>query len=234
VAQVGVLWFHVDVRGRPAHAARMGQGQNALDAATAVLRELRVLEAELNADPPPPYDRFAHPINLNPGRMSGGDWTSTVAAECTLSCRLAMYPGTDPDELRTRVEAAAARAAVDFEVTVRYDGFSCEGAQVGEDEPVVLALADAYAAVHGSAPALQATTATTDARHFVRRGIPAICFGPRAEEIHGIDERVSLRSMVDVARVLARFVASWCEQSSATGGEFDGYDRVAARRHSAR
>jgi acetylornithine deacetylase len=64
--------------------------------------------------------------------------------------------------------------------------------------------------VHGTPPALRATTATTDARHFVRRGIPAICFGPRAEDIHGIDERVSMSSMHEVATVLARFVLDWC------------------------
>ena len=220
VAQVGVLWFHVDVSGRPAHAARMSQGANAIEAAHAVLAELRVLEAELNADPPAPYDRFEHPINLNPGRVSGGDWTSTVAAQCTLSCRLAMYPGMDPRELRARVEAAAARAASDFQVTVRYDGFSCEGSVVEADEPLVRVLSDAYARVHGEPPALEATTATTDARHFIRHGIPAVCFGPRAERIHGIDERVSLSSLVDCARVLAHFVRDWSGET--TGGESHG------------
>ena len=70
-------------------------------------------------------------------------------------------------------------------------------------------LSDAYARVHGSAPALRPTTATTDARHFVRNGIPAVCFGPRAESIHGIDERVSLVSMHDCAQVLAHFICDW-------------------------
>jgi acetylornithine deacetylase len=223
VAQVGVLWFHVDVRGVPAHAARASLlGRNAFDAAQAVLAELRRLEAELNADPPPPYDGFEHPINFNPGVVSAGDWASTVPAECTLSCRLALYPGSEPAELRRRVEEAVARAAAadpflaEHPPVVRYDGFSCEGSVVRDDEPVVLALADAYAAVHGRPPDLRATTATTDARHFVRHGIPAVCFGPHAEEIHGIDERVSLASMTEVARVLAQFVLSWC--GGTTGG----------------
>lgn len=223
VAQVGVLWFHVDIRGAPAHAARASLGHNAFDAAQAVLSELRRLEAELNERPPPPYDEIEHPINLNPGIVTAGDWVSTVPAECTLSCRLAMYPGQDPAELKRRVEQAAAPYAV------RYDGFACEGSVVAEDEDVVVGLAAAYADVHGERPALWATTATTDARHFVRRGIPAICYGPRAEQIHGIDERVSLRSMVDVARVLARFVLDWCGESTdpravarASGGEADG------------
>ncbi|HEU4656562.1 MAG TPA: ArgE/DapE family deacylase [Capillimicrobium sp.] len=236
VAQVGVLWFHVDVVGVPAHAARASRlGHNAIDAAYGILAELRELERELNADPPAPYDAFEHPINLNPGIVAGGDWTSTVAAACTLSCRLATYPGEDPSALREQVEAAVERAAARdpflaaHPPRVRYDGFTCEGSVVSAGEPVVQALAAAYERVHGERPRLEATTATTDARHFIRSGIPAICFGPRAEEIHGIDERVSLSSMVECARVLAHFVVDWCGQSTtaralahAEGGEADG------------
>jgi acetylornithine deacetylase len=212
VAQVGVLWFHVDVSGIPAHAARASRlGFNAIDAAQRILAALRELEARLNEDPPPPFDGFEHPINLNPGVIAGGDWPSTVAATCTLSCRLGLYPGQDPADLREQVEAAVA-SATDPRATVRvrYDGFACEGAVVDEAEPVVTVLGDAYARLHSKRPALQATTATTDARHFVRAGIPAVCFGPRGERIHGIDERVSLRSVTESAQVLGLFIRDWC------------------------
>jgi acetylornithine deacetylase len=209
VAQVGVLWFHVEIAGIPAHAARADRlGFNAIEAAQGVLASLRGLEARLNEHPPPPFDGFEHPINLNPGVITGGDWPSTVAATCTLSCRLGLYPGQEPTDLREQVEAAVADVAPDAHV--RYDGFACEGAVVDEAEPVVTVLGDAYARLHGERPALQATTATTDARHFVRAGIPAVCFGPRGERIHGIDERVSLRSVTESAQVLGLFIRDWC------------------------
>jgi acetylornithine deacetylase len=220
IAQVGVLWFHVEVAGEPVHAAYAGTGHNAIEAAGTVLQELRALEAELNADPPGPYDDVPHPINLNPGVIGGGDWTSTVAARCTLSCRLAMYPGTDPRELQERVEAAVASAAArdgflrEHPPRVRYDGFVCEGSIVAPDIPLIESLSAAYAAVHGSPPALRPTTATTDARHFVRSGIPAVCFGARAESIHGIDERVSVASIHACAQVLARFIVDWTQSAS--------------------
>ena len=220
VAQVGVLWFHVDVDGIPAHAARADRlGFNAIEAAGIVLAALRDLEAELNADPPAPYDTFAHPINLNPGVVAGGDWPSTVAAACTLSCRLALFPGEDPAALQRRVEETVRAAAADprlrgASVRVRYDGFCCEGSVVAHDEPLVTGLSGAYARVHGAPPGLEATTATTDARHFIRHGIPAVCFGPRAERIHGIDERVSLQSMLETAQVLALFVCDWCGEAA--------------------
>ncbi|MFN8130107.1 MAG: ArgE/DapE family deacylase [Solirubrobacteraceae bacterium] len=217
IAQVGVLWFHVDILGVPAHAARASTlGTNAIDAATRITAALRELERELNADPPAPYDRFEHPINLNPGIIAGGDWTSTVAAHCTVSYRLACYPDDDPAELRRQVENCVAAAARDDAFLagtpprVRFEGFSCEGFVVSESEPVIASLAGAYEAVLGVPPELVPTTATTDARHYVRSGIPTICFGPRAEEIHGIDERVSLSSLGQTATVLALFLRDWC------------------------
>jgi acetylornithine deacetylase len=214
VAQVGVLWFHVDVAGVPAHAARASRlGFNAIDAAYDVLASLRHLEERLNEDPPAPFDAFEHPINLNPGVISGGDWPSTVAASCTLSCRIGLYPGQVPEEMRRLVEDAVAKAAAssprlaENPPRVRYDGFSSEGSIVAEDDPLVAALSGAYGRLHGELPA---TVATTDARHFVRAGVPAVCFGPRAERIHGIDERVSLRSVVESAQVLGLFIKDWC------------------------
>ncbi|HLI60958.1 MAG TPA: ArgE/DapE family deacylase [Solirubrobacteraceae bacterium] len=216
-AQVGVLWAHVDIAGRPAHAARASEaGFNAIDAAATVTRALRELEVEMNAVKPPPFDAFPHPINLNPGVIEGGDWASTVAARCTVSYRLAMYPGQTPAEVAARVEAAVAAAAAanpflaENPPRVRYDGFRCEGFALAPDEPVALSLADAYRRVVGTEAPQLPTTATTDARHFVRRGIPAVCFGPLAEEIHGIDERVSIASMQRAAQVMAVFVRDWC------------------------
>ncbi len=221
VAQVGVLWFHVDILGRPAHAASADAlGFNAIDAAATVTRALRALEAELNAVKPPPYEHFAHPINLNVGTIRGGDWTSTVAAQCTVSYRLAQYPGQRPADLRLRVERAIAAAAAEDPFLaenpprIRYDGFACEGFSLSPSEPVATTLAAAYGRRTGVTAPLWATTATTDARHFVSHGIPAVCFGPRAEEVHGIDERVSITSIVQSAQILAAFIQDWCGLTS--------------------
>jgi acetylornithine deacetylase len=39
--------------------------------------------------------------------------------------------------------------------------------------------------------------------------VPALCYGPRVRNMHGIDEAVELTSIVAGARTLARFMASW-------------------------
>jgi len=215
-AQVGVLWFSVRVAGRPDHAGAAASGENAIEAMVPVIAALRTLEAELNVSPPPPFADHPHPINLNVGTIRGGDWPSTVAGECVAEMRLALYPGEDVAGLRRRVEETVAAAAESdaflarCTVEVRYDGFACEG-YVLERDPVIDAVGAAAARVYGAAPPLLASTATTDARTFqLYGGTPAICFGPYAEAIHSVDERVHLPSVVQTAQALALLVRDWC------------------------
>ena len=41
-------------------------------------------------------------------------------------------------------------------------------------------------------------------------GMPAVCFGPYAEQAHGIGERVYLPGVVQTAQVMGMFVRDWC------------------------
>lgn len=213
-SQVGVLWFQVIIRGRPAHAGEATVGANAIDASFAVIEALRALEAQLNEVRPPPYDVYERPIHLNVGMIHGGDWASTVAAECLLDCRLALYPGSGVDVLRARVEDAVASAAAGlpgFEASVRYDGFACEGYTLDPSAALLPPLSDACARVTGTRPATFASTATTDARNFQLYGAsPAVCFGPHAENVHSVDERVLLPTVTQTAQALGLFIAAWC------------------------
>jgi len=214
-AQVGVLWFQVRVLGAPAHAGESGAGANAIEASYRVIEALRALEAELNAAPRPAlYAAYPHPINLNVGQINGGDWPSTVAGECLAHFRLACYPGDPVAGLRERVEAVVAEVAADdpgHRIEVLYDGFQCEGYELASDDPLVTHLTDAVTRTTGRTPGLFASTATTDARTFHLYGdTPAVCFGPNAENEHGVDERVHLPSVTETAQAIALFTADWC------------------------
>ncbi len=216
VAQVGVLWFQVELSGVAVHVGDAGDGVNAIEAAYPVIARLRALEVELNESPPAPFDTVAHPINLNIGVIRGGDWASTVAASCTLSCRLAVCPGQSVEMLKQRVEEAVAHAAhehawlAEHPPRVRYEGFAGNGIVVPSDSPIVVALAAAHLAATGVDPARVVTTATTDARAFVECGIPAVCLGAQAEAMHGVNERVHFPSVVATARTLAILMRDWC------------------------
>jgi acetylornithine deacetylase len=217
-AQVGVLWFRLSVRGRPVHASVATSGANAIEAAFHLLGALRGLEATFNqrAKSDPRWRDHPHPLNLNPGIIRGGDWASSVPAWCDLDCRLGLLPGWDVATAQAEVAASVAQAAaahpfltqVPPEIT--WNGFLAEGWTLPEGSPGEAELSRAWQAVAGAPVADTLLTGLTDTRFYGRHGIPALCFGPKAENIHGYDERVDLASLRAVTTALALFIADWC------------------------
>ena len=218
-AQVGVIWLQVRLRGHPVHVAYAGTGANAIEAAWPLIQALHGLEAEWNdaARRHPAFADVEHPINLNIGRIEGGDWPSSVPAWCTFDVRIAVFPGQDLAAARRELEDTIRHAAqdspflADYPPEVVYHGFLAEGyALTGADEPTRV-LDAAHRECYGEPLRLTPTTATTDARFYgLYAGIPALVYGPTAERIHGFNERVNLESVRRNTQAIALFVADWC------------------------
>lgn len=220
-AQVGAMWFKLQVRGRPVHVATAGTGSNAILAAYDMINALKKLEVNWNerAANDPVYKDIDHPLNFNAGKISGGDWASSVPAWCDVDCRIGVLPGQDLAEAQAEVEACVAEAAREHPFLsnnppeVVWNGFQAEGyvlENAGEQES---AFAAAYADVFGAGerPGERKMTALTDTRFYgLYYGIPAFCFGPKAENIHGFDERVELDSIKRCTEIFALFIARWC------------------------
>ncbi|MFH1803337.1 MAG: ArgE/DapE family deacylase [Pseudomonadota bacterium] len=219
IAQLGVMWFRLHVTGKPAHVLDTSAGSNAIEAACGMFSMLKEIE-ELWNHPDhrhESYDAHIHPVNFNLGRIDGGDWASTVPPSCVADIRVGFYPGMDLEQVRATIEAVAQNAAATHpackgaQFRIEYRGFQAEGCVMDQTHPMMTMIGDIHAEVTGKNIAKFASTATTDARFFQIYGnIPATCYGPLAENIHGIDERVSISSMMTVAEVLALFIADWC------------------------
>jgi acetylornithine deacetylase len=216
-AQVGVFWVTIDIRGVPSHASVTSKGSNAIEIAIAIFQELKQLEAEWNIDSfrHPLYRHLAHPINFNLGTIEGGEWTSSVPCRCTMTVRIGIYPGQSREEARRAVEDRVRAAISDFPgqpaVAFRYEGMQGDGAVFDLSAPPLQALMAAHESVHGERPKCVSLTAATDARHFSVEGhMPVTCYGPVSERIHGINEAVSIESMLRVTTVFAKYMIDWC------------------------
>lgn len=208
----GILWLEIEVRGRAAHAHDAEAGRNAIEAAVPVLAALKELEAELNSAASGGAE--GGPYATNVGTFHAGDWQSMVPAIATLGVRVGFPAGLTPAEVEERVVAAVARTAAgeppELRPRVRVNGFRAEPYALDATHPLVRAMAGAHEDVFGAPPGLMRGTATTDARFYLNQfGVPALCYGPRARQIHAADEAVELRSVVEGARVLARFMSAW-------------------------
>ena len=217
LAQVGVMWFQVKVRGRPVHVARAGSGANAIEACIPIIAALHELEDKWNAERHPAFEHLDHPINFVVSRIEGGDWTSSVPAWCTFDMRIGMYPGADLEQVRREVEATVRTVSLrdaflsNHPPSVVYHGFQAEGYVLeGGDEAKSL-LGECHEKVTGQPLEGVSLTATTDARFFgLYADTPALVYGPLSEHIHGFDERVDLNSTREVTKAIALFIADWC------------------------
>lgn len=218
-AQVGVLWFQVTCRGMPVHVREAGSGANAIEAAYGLMQALHGLEERWNARRAdyPPFGAVEHPINLNVGKIAGGDWPSSVPAWCTFDVRVAIFPGQSIAEAKREIEDTIRDAArqnrflANFPPDIVYHGFEAEGYVLEGGEDAVALLGRSHETAWGKKLEEIATTGTTDARFFgLYAGIPALVYGPNADSIHGFDEKVELESVRRCTQAMALFVAEWC------------------------
>src|SRR5665647_2067723 len=74
------------------------------------------------------------------------------------------------------------------EPLVRLSGFRAPGYLLADDHPLTRAMVQAHAQAHGVEPRTFAMGSTTDARIYLNYfDVPALCYGPAASNIHGID-----------------------------------------------
>lgn len=218
-ANTGVIWFQVQVRGVPVHVREMGEGANAIDAATRVMTALREMEEDWNAEKRehPHFEDEAHPINLNIGKIEGGDWASSVPSWCNIDCRVSIYPGRSAeDAAREITERVKAFAQTDSFLSnnppeVVFNGFHAEGYVLEPGSEAEAVLERAHEDAIGAPLQSFMTAGYLDTRVYaLYNKIPALCYGPKSRNIHGINESVSLSSVKKITQAMALFIAEWC------------------------
>jgi acetylornithine deacetylase len=217
--QMGVMWFAIEVLGKPVHASVAHTGVGAIDFSLYLFKALKELERQWNEPKSRHgyYLKHEHPVNFNLGKIDGGEWASSVPTRCRCDIRIGFYPDVTAAQAKAEVERVLAEAYAahpgreSLSYRVIYEGFQAEGCIVDDNEPVLQTLAGSYRDVVGKRLETEAFTGTTDIKFFnVYGSIPATCHGPTGSSIHGIDEWVSIESMMQTTAVLAVFMARWC------------------------
>ena len=218
-ANVGVIWFRIHVKGRPFHVREAGQGANAIEAAYRLIGALKELESTWNQRQfdYPYFDSLEHPININVGKIAGGDWASSVPAWCTMDVRAAIYPGVDPKDAAEEIENCLMERSnsdpflADHPPRIEYNGFFARGYVLEEGSDAEVALARCHALSFGAELESFVTPGYLDGRVFVLYDdCPCLVYGPLSQNIHAFNEGVNLESVQQITGAIALFVAEWC------------------------
>lgn len=216
VAHAGAITFRLTVPGRAAHASHRREGVSALDKLFVLVRALEADEARRNESETDPLMRaLGLPYATIIGKVTGGEWASTVldriVAEGRYGVRLGQSPEEAADELRACIAASCAADPFlrEHPATVEITGGQFGSARVPVDHGLVTSLTDAARAVTGRVPRLLGEPYGADMQMFVNvGGIPCVIFGPGDVRVaHSADEWVPLDEVEACAAVLATWVS---------------------------
>lgn len=210
VVSRGSTCFRIRVRGTQGHSS-LSDRVPMINASVKAAELLVGMERELELTAPPHPIGDTHPT-LNRGvMMSGGTWFGVVPGTAEYACDLRTVPGMSFDGVRAQLEAwLDRRRALDPELDVELifePGLEwVPPSEIDPGHPLVEIAAVAASEVLGERPELTVFPGATDAPWFAGAGIPSIpSFGPGLiSRAHGPNERVSVRSLEQAARIYAR------------------------------
>ncbi|MCI0528190.1 MAG: M20/M25/M40 family metallo-hydrolase, partial [Nitrospira sp.] len=208
-AHNGCLHLEVQVKGKSAHAARPDTGQDALEAATAILAALY----EHRKNYPAIHSKVEgiDSPTLVVGLIHGGVNTNVVPDLVTFRLDRRIIPEENglqvERELTTLIEQATA-SFPGIEVSVRRIMLANSFKPVPGYEKLLQILVNNAAEVLGEKVGSHGVPIYTDARHYAAAGIPTVMYGagPRTlleANAHRADERLRLDDLRKATRVVA-------------------------------
>jgi acetylornithine deacetylase len=222
LAGVGVLWVDLEIRGAGGHAHVSDQLLTPVGAIPALLDAVDELGRSWSVEvADEDLAGVAQAFTTNVGLIESGNWRSSVASSTRLGVRVGFPRGLQPADALRRVEEAAREvitpraldgaapgATGSLGLLVEQTGFRAEGYRLDPADELVELLASCHESALGKPLRRFGLGSTTDARYYLNHvGVPSLCYGPTAVNIHGADEAVELQSIVDGARTIGRLVA---------------------------
>lgn len=211
----GVIWLEVQVHGLAAHGSQPEHGINALEKMSALVVALEDYKRKIGRKKfVTPEGRTMQPtINVGGVFSSGpGGKINTVPNEARFSIDRRVLAvenhATAERELR-RFLSEAARKIPRCRITVTKvsENFACF---LPPKHRFFTAMAASVSRIRRTRTAFSVSTGFNDMHFFAHhRKIPTIGYGPGGENYHAVDERASVRALVNTAKIYADLLTTF-------------------------
>ncbi len=216
-ANAGALGFRVTVPGRSAHGALRWEGVSALEAFLPLHHALLELERCRNADPDARFAGAPLPYALSIGKVSAGDWASTVPERLIAEGRYGVRLGEPVAVARAAFESCVAAACAgdawlaEHPARVEWFGGQFASAALPPGHRLLADVQSAHADVTGEETPERAGPYGSDLRHYTAASVPTVHYGPGDPRLaHRADESVPIAEVITVTRVLALLAVRLC------------------------
>ena len=218
IAHAGVNYFRIKVQGKSSHAGLAHLGVNAIGKMYPIYQALVDLDEKRGREVH--FRLFekgsGRSCHINIGTMKAGDWPSNVAGSAEIECRVGFVPGEKMGDIKRMIESTVKEVAQrdpwlrEHPPQVEWFGWKADPWYQDPDHPFVQALKKATKSVLGHEAEYIGRAGGIDSRFCKYFNMAAACTGPRATNIHGINEYVEIPSVIQVTHILAKTILAWC------------------------
>jgi acetylornithine deacetylase len=202
----GHMKLRVTFPGKAAHSGTPHLGRNAIEAAAPVVAALAGLRRELEGERPALSELFPEApfVPLNVATIRGGVAINVVPESCVVELGFRPMPGSDLEEIRSRVEQTI-RSAAPKQVEIELAGLS-EPLLTAESSPLYRELCSfSGQKISRGAPF------ATDGGPLAALGLESVVWGPGSIEVaHQPDEWMPKRDFARCAELLPRLIDRFC------------------------
>ncbi|WP_370876141.1 peptidase [Neobacillus ginsengisoli] len=218
--QQGSMWFRITVKGRAAHGGTRYEGVSAIEKSLLVIERLQKLEKDRNASITDPlFDKIPIPIPINIGKITSGEWPSSVPDRTIIEGRM----GVSPEET---IEAAQQEMTDCLQELNQKDEWFKENplqiewfggrwlpGNLETNHPLIKELSKSFIDIKGVAPLIEASPWGTDGGILSNVGnTPVVVFGPGiTATAHDANEHIDLEDLFISSEIIALTLMKWCE-----------------------
>jgi acetylornithine deacetylase len=217
--QQGSMWFRITVRGKAAHGGTRYEGVNAIEKLVNVIQRLQQLEKDRNAKITDSlYENVPIPIPINIGKITSGEWPSSVPDTAVIEGRMGVAPQETIQEAQRQMHACLEELNEQDEwfkqhpIIIEWFGAMWLPGNLESDHPLIEELSRSFKTVKGNEPIIEASPWGTDGGILSNiGGTPVVVFGPGITELaHDANEHIILEEMFAASEIIALTLLKWC------------------------
>jgi acetylornithine deacetylase len=211
----GNMEFRMELRGRAASVSVSHLGANAAELLSHLVQHLRDSFQRLNDARQPPWTEFPSPFQFVLHEIHAEAPRFSLPVEATARCFVTFPPPATIDSVRAWLEAQAREYArmknYPHLPAFAWDGFAAGPVNGGATTELRALVREA--ARRNGIPEVKIgpSTGTSDMRHFAKRGIPCLLYGPGCGlNPHRPDESFLLDDLPLMMKVYLDMIFEWC------------------------
>jgi succinyl-diaminopimelate desuccinylase len=196
-SQKGLIHLRVSIFGKKAHGAYPWLGENAIEKAVCILKEIKDYKFRFKMHP------LLKPPTINMGTIQGGDRVNIVSDWCQFSLDIRFLPGMSEKQILKDIKKIIKKYTKKFKIEIMAIQ---KPFQINKDNPLLVKLSQALKKnkINFSFRGSEGATVLT---FFNERGIPAVGFGVGKTSLsHASDEYVEIEDLYKGAKVLSDFL----------------------------